>query len=135
MHCSHLQSDLEAMGGLYFLHSHLNHSCDPNTAIRHLYPNNIERVTVVAKRVIMPGEEILVSYVDPEADVWTRRRNLKEWGFGTCGCERCVEEARYEKEKAVDDESGYGYVDSNVDGGYGTDGRELEDDLRGYLGV
>jgi hypothetical protein len=110
--------DLEALGGLYVLHSHLNHSCAPNLAVRHIYRNNIQRITLNARRAILPGEELLVSYVDPSGDVWTRRRGLKEWGFGVCRCERCVEEVT----NAPEGESGGEKV-------------QLEDELRGFLGV
>lgn len=105
------------MGGLFVLHSHLNHSCTPNTSIRHLNPANIQRISVLSKRLILPSEELVVSYVDPNADVWNRRRKLKEWGFGICTCERCVEEAK----SAPKGEEG--------------EKVQLEDELRGFLGV
>lgn len=106
------------MGGLFILHSHINHSCAPNVSIRHLNPANLQRITVIAKRATAPGEELLVSYVDPSSDVWTRRRKLKDWGFGVCNCERCVEEAK----NAPEGETGGEKV-------------QLEDELRGFLGV
>lgn len=107
---------MEAHGGLYVLHSHVNHSCDANVSVRHITPNNTQRITVIARRVIDPDTELLASYVDPSGDVWTRRRELKEWGFGICNCGRCTEEektaAPERQEKA-----------------------KLEDELRGFLGV
>jgi SET domain len=110
---------MEAHGGLYVLHSHLNHSCTPNVSVRHITRNQTPRITVIAKSAIPEGEELVVSYVDPSQDVWTRRRMLKEWGFGTCLCERCVREA--ESGKAA---------------GQGVEQKaELEDELRGFLGV
>jgi hypothetical protein len=93
--------DLEAHGGLYTLHSHLNHSCRPNISIRHLDRRTaLSRITVVAKRDIAVGEELLVTYVDPSLGVGERRSQLGAWGFGECHCERCVEE-----EKLVDSEA------------------------------
>ncbi|KAF9512819.1 hypothetical protein BS47DRAFT_1344910 [Hydnum rufescens UP504] len=81
--------------------------------------NQTPRITIIAKSAIPEGEELVVSYVDPSQDVWTRRRMLKEWGFGTCLCARCVQEA--ESSKAA--------------GGGVEQKAELEDELRGFLGV
>ncbi|KAH9969393.1 SET domain-containing protein [Lactifluus volemus] len=93
--------NLEAHGGLYTLHSHLNHGCRPNISIRHLDRRTaLSRITVVAKRDIAVGEELLVTYVDPSLGVGERRSQLGAWGFGECHCERCVEE-----EKLVDTEA------------------------------
>ena len=92
--------DLEAHGGLYTLHSHLNHSCHPNIAVRHLDQRTaLSRITMVAKREIGVGEELLVTYVNPSLGVRERRSQLEAWGFGECNCERCAEE---EKETRVD---------------------------------
>src|SRR6267154_1036808 len=45
--------DLEAHGGLYKLHSHMNHSCNPNVSVRHLDQRTaLSRITVIAKRDI-----------------------------------------------------------------------------------
>lgn len=113
-----LDSDLEAHGGLYILHSHINHSCAPNVSVRHITRNQTPRITIVAKQAIEPGEELFASYVNPELAVRDRRRNLLEWNFGKCMCTRCVEEA----EKEENDET-------QVANG------QLEDELRGFLGV
>lgn len=92
--------NLEAHGGLYTLHSHLNHSCMPNVSVRHLEQRTaLARITLLAKRAIKPGEELFVTYVNPEIGVRARRRELEAWGFGECVCNRCVEEARVLKEK------------------------------------
>ena len=49
--------DLEGHGGLYILHSHLNHSCAPNVSVRHLHQStNLSRVSLVAKRDIAVGQ-------------------------------------------------------------------------------
>ncbi|KAI0252303.1 hypothetical protein BJV78DRAFT_1204339 [Lactifluus subvellereus] len=90
--------NLEAHGGLYTLHSHLNHSCRPNVAVRHLDQRTaLSRITIVAKRDIAAGEELLVTYVDPALGVRGRRSQLGAWGFGECDCDRCVEEEEESK--------------------------------------
>ncbi|KAH9957510.1 hypothetical protein BC827DRAFT_1270204 [Russula dissimulans] len=54
--------NLEAHGGLYTLHSHLNHSCDPNISVRHLDQRTaLSRITAVAKRDIAVGEELVIA--------------------------------------------------------------------------
>jgi len=91
--------DLEAHGGLYRLHSHLNHSCTPNVSIRHLDQRTaLSRITVIAKDEIDAGQELLITYVNPGNNLRDRRRRLTEWGFGLCQCERCVEEEKVSKE-------------------------------------
>jgi SET domain-containing protein len=85
--------DLEAHGGLYVLHSHINHSCAPNLSIRHLdQRTTLSRITVIARRDIEAGEELFISYVNPELPLERRRQQLMEWGFGKCTCSRCVTE-------------------------------------------
>ncbi|KDR78320.1 hypothetical protein GALMADRAFT_138424 [Galerina marginata CBS 339.88] len=87
--------NLEAHGGLYTVHAHLNHSCDPNVSIRHLDQRNaLSRITVIAKRPIKPGKELLVSYVNPKLGYRARQDELRGWGFGACTCSRCIEEAK-----------------------------------------
>jgi len=95
--------NLEAHGGLYTLHSHLNHSCVPNISVRHLDRRSaLSRITSIAKRDIAVGEELVITYVDPSLGVRERRSQLGEWGFGQCGCERCVVE-EHEGENGEDD--------------------------------
>jgi hypothetical protein len=94
--------DLEAHGGLYTLHSHLNHSCDPNISVRHLDQRNaLARITLVARCDIEVGQELLVTYVNPELGVKERRAALSAWGFGVCQCSRCVEEGVEEDEDGM----------------------------------
>ncbi|TFK36548.1 hypothetical protein BDQ12DRAFT_609724 [Crucibulum laeve] len=96
--------NLEAHGGLYTLHSHLNHSCNPNVSVRHFDKRNaLSRITLVAKRPIKAREELLVTYVNPQASYQQRQSELQAWGFGSCRCERCVEEAKTVKELGPDD--------------------------------
>ena len=86
-------ADLEAHGGLYVLHSHMNHSCAPSISVRHLDQRTaLSRITSIARRPIAPGEELTITYVDPNLGVEQRRRQLLEWGFGVCRCGRCVAE-------------------------------------------
>ena len=86
---------MEAHGGIYTLHSHLNHSCDPNVSVRHLdQRTSLARITVLAKRAIKRGEELVITYVNPKMGYKARREELRAWGFGRCRCERCVEEER-----------------------------------------
>lgn len=119
-----LQLDLESHGGLYALHSHLNHGCTPNTSVRHLDPRTaLSRITLVALKPIPAGSELLVTYVNPELGVRARRTQLLEWGFGECRCVRCVEEAKVAKAKG---ESEGVKLDDNSD---------LERELKAGLGV
>ncbi|QRV85458.1 SET domain protein [Ceratobasidium sp. AG-Ba] len=112
--------NLESHGGLFPLHSHLNHSCTPNLSVRHIpgdiHGPNPSRITLIATSEIKMGEEVVISYVDPNQNVKERRRKLREWDFGICRCERCTRE-----EKEVVEETG----------GKG----DMEDEIRGFLGV
>lgn len=117
--------DLEAHGGLYTLHSHLNHSCIPNVSVRHLDTSKaISRITLLAKSDISIGEELVITYVDPDMGVNERRRELRSWGFGACMCKRCVEEEETLKMKEVKGEEGGAAVDP-----------DLEDELRAGFGI
>jgi hypothetical protein len=88
-------ADLEAHGGLYTLHAHLNHSCNPNVSVRHLDQRNaLSRITVLALRPIRVGEELLVTYVNPVLGYKQRQDELSAWGFGKCCCERCLKEVK-----------------------------------------
>ncbi|KIP06875.1 hypothetical protein PHLGIDRAFT_30281 [Phlebiopsis gigantea 11061_1 CR5-6] len=85
--------NLEAHGGLYVLHSHMNHSCIPNISVRHLDQRTaLSRITVIARRDIEPGEELFITYVNPQMPLENRRKQLLEWGFGECKCSRCTAE-------------------------------------------
>ncbi|KAG6812905.1 hypothetical protein H0H92_015457 [Tricholoma furcatifolium] len=90
--------NMESHGGLYTLHSHLNHSCTPNVSVRHMDQRTaLSRITVIAKRSIVAGEELFITYVNPALDVWRRRQELQAWGFGECTCVRCLQEAKHTK--------------------------------------
>ncbi|TDL15542.1 hypothetical protein BD410DRAFT_778000 [Rickenella mellea] len=118
--------NLDAHGGLYTLHSHLNHACTPNISIRHLgastHTTPLSRISSIALRTILPSEELVITYVNPQMEVRERRRELSAWGWGVCRCGRCVEE-----EKEGEGKGGKG----------GEEGREgdLEVELKAGLGV
>ena len=40
------------------------------------------------------GEELLVTYVNPELGYKQRQDELSAWGFGKCCCERCLKEVK-----------------------------------------
>lgn len=62
--------------------------------MRHLDQRNaLSRITLLAKRPIKAGEELLVTYVNPDMGLKARRNELEAWGFGICGCHRCIAEA------------------------------------------
>ncbi|WWC67212.1 uncharacterized protein I206_101119 [Kwoniella pini CBS 10737] len=111
----------ESSGGLYILHSHLNHSCDPNLQVRNLpknwiAPNELpaelpppmttqnrgtNRISIIVKKeIIHKGEELTISYVDQRLSRNERRIKLREqYGFW-CFCQRCIKEKKEEdKEK------------------------------------
>ena len=75
----------------------------------------------MAKKDIKCGEELLVTYVNPEGGLKTRRDELLSWGFGLCLCKRCTEE-----EKTGRDD------DNKVNA---TEMEDLEKELKAGLGV
>jgi len=79
------------------VHSHLNHDCTPNVSIRHMPGRGgvrpATRITARTLRAIRPGEELLISYVDPSLPAERRRLLLwRDYCFGPCVCARCVAE-------------------------------------------
>lgn len=90
-------------GGLFLLHSHLNHSCAPNARaidvrgraaeLTGILPPYAQRLMkVVAKEDITPGDEITISYVDPSWPGELRRETLKRnYGFD-CQCQVCLDQ-------------------------------------------
>ncbi|KZO98483.1 SET domain-containing protein [Calocera viscosa TUFC12733] len=102
--------NLDSHGGLFLLHSHMNHSCVPNLAVKQppagqaqKYPSS--RIALVANRAIEPGEELTVTYVNPTWPYRRRKEALKEWGVD-CNCERCEKEKHEEPEKAEEEDGG-----------------------------
>lgn len=122
-------TDLESHGGIYVLHSHMNHSCEPTVSVRHFDQKTaLSRITVRARRAIRPGEELTVTYVDPSMPLQARRNALMPWAFGTCTCTRCVREEKDAKGKGED-------ADSERDSGYQEKYDGLEEELRHGLGL
>ena len=96
-------------GGLYLLHSHLNHSCQPNAkavdvrgrlaelnCIFPTYSPSRDKMDsnkiVVVQEEIHEGEEITISYINPDWPGAIRRQTLKrDYGFD-CRCKRCQAE-------------------------------------------
>jgi SET domain-containing protein len=96
-------------GALYLLHSHLNHSCQPNTRAIDVRGRLAElsgtifvdktNLVIARDKEIEKGDEITISYVDPSWPLELRRSHLKrDYGF-TCHCPRCVDEEKKEEEK------------------------------------
>ena len=105
----------------------MNHSCSPNVSVRHLDQRTaLSRITVIAKRNIAVGEELVVTYVDPSLGVRERRSQLVAWGFGQCDCERCIEQGKEEK-SCEDEGKGETKGQSDMD--------DLERELKAGLGV
>lgn len=88
----------EAQGGMYLVHSHLNHACEPNVGVTHPpHPRagirQATKVAVVARRAIKAGEELFITYQDPSLSLARRRLLLwREYMFGPCRCARCERE-------------------------------------------
>ncbi|KAJ7607329.1 hypothetical protein FB45DRAFT_846812 [Roridomyces roridus] len=115
--------NLEAHGGLYTLHAHLNHACTPNVSIRHLDQRKaLSRISVLALSDVAPGEELVITYVNPQMSYKERRREIDAWGF-VCGCGKCVEEGKGWAEDAggngVEGEGGFGDLESELKAGLG----------------
>src|SRR5271163_4858452 len=93
-------------GTLFPLHTHLNHSCEPNAKAidtpgrladvsgRTAFLSNVLTKVVSLARTIEPDEEITVSYVNPEWPVTVRKEALKrDYGF-ECQCKKCQLESQ-----------------------------------------
>lgn len=95
----------EAQGGLYLVHSHLNHSCAPNVHVTHppsrAGVRQAIKLMMIAKRPIKEGEELFITYQNPDLSLARRRLLLwREYMFGPCECERCkAEESQLSGEK------------------------------------
>ncbi|KAF7373607.1 Set-like protein [Mycena sanguinolenta] len=109
--------NLESHGGLYTLHAHLNHGCTPNASVRHLDQRRaLARITVRALADIEPGQELFITYVNPELGYADRRAGLEAWGF-VCQCARCMEEGR--DWKPPEHQDGLGDLASELKAGLG----------------
>lgn len=75
----------------YLLCSMFNHSCEPNVEMS--WPANNTKVQVRALRQIDRGEELTITYIDPNLPVKTRQNKL-QFGYGfRCTCDLCTYES------------------------------------------
>uniref|UniRef100_Q4H2S8 [histone H3]-lysine(4) N-trimethyltransferase n=1 Tax=Ciona intestinalis TaxID=7719 RepID=Q4H2S8_CIOIN len=72
--------------GIYPGISMLNHDCSPNCVAM----NNGPRLEVRALRVIQPGEELCISYIDSLETTEKRREKLKLQYYFDCECDTCT---------------------------------------------
>jgi hypothetical protein len=141
----------EDSGGLYAIHAHLNHDCEPNVRVspprmdmtdrkvrnlpkdfvcpeppsdmntRPMQERGTNRLTMIARRTIHPGEELTIPYVDPSLPRSKRRPHLREvYGFW-CHCVRCRrEDGKPEPEPQAHDhdhdEEGHGHEHAHEHG-------------------
>lgn len=86
--------NMEKFGGLYSLHSFLNHSCSPNLEIRHVPERAIlssMKVAAIALCDIHPDDELVISYIDPNTSLARRQLLLyRDYCFGPCTCDKCT---------------------------------------------
>jgi len=72
--------------------STINHDCRPNAQlITHLGDTTVE-IVVRALRVIPPGEEVTIAYINVEQSVEKRAESLRNKYAFTCECRRCSSE-------------------------------------------
>ncbi|KAF8955593.1 SET domain-containing protein 5, partial [Entomortierella lignicola] len=77
-------------GGLYLLHSSLNHSCVPNAVIDHPGAGTNYGVSVRLARDIKRDEQLQITYCDPRWNRETRQQYLRTEYLFTCKCKRCT---------------------------------------------
>ncbi|CAO3568204.1 unnamed protein product [Mortierella alpina] len=77
-------------GGLYLLHSSLNHACTPNAIIDHPGAGTNYGVSVRLARDIKRDEQLQITYCDPRWKRDTRQQYLRTEYLFTCKCKRCT---------------------------------------------
>ncbi|KAG0246423.1 hypothetical protein B0O80DRAFT_386698 [Mortierella sp. GBAus27b] len=77
-------------GGLYLLHSSLNHACVPNAIIDHPGAGTNYGVSVRLARDIKRDEQLQITYCDPRWKRETRQQYLRTEYLFTCKCKRCT---------------------------------------------
>ncbi|KAG0377081.1 MAG: hypothetical protein J3R72DRAFT_394204 [Linnemannia gamsii] len=77
-------------GGLYLLHSSLNHACTPNAIIDHPGAGTNYGVSVRLARTIKRDEQLQITYCDPRWKKETRQQYLRTEYMFTCKCKRCT---------------------------------------------
>ncbi|KII85522.1 hypothetical protein PLICRDRAFT_115915 [Plicaturopsis crispa FD-325 SS-3] len=83
-------SDSEMFGyGMYVSASYFNHGCTPN-----IRKERVGRaLQFYTARDVDAGDELCISYVDIEDNVWARRQKLHDKWYFDCTCDRCCREA------------------------------------------
>ncbi|ORE11498.1 SET domain-containing protein [Rhizopus microsporus var. microsporus] len=76
-------------GGLYLVHSHINHNCYPNVSIDHPQAKSQYKIAVRAIRDIKQGEQLYETYVNPRWNKETRQTYLDKSYLFKCQCDRC----------------------------------------------
>ncbi|KAI1319448.1 SET domain-containing protein 5 [Mortierella claussenii] len=77
-------------GGLYLLHSSLNHACIPNAIIDHPGAGTNYGVSVRLARDVKRDEQLQITYCDPRWKRDTRQQYLRTEYLFTCKCKRCT---------------------------------------------
>ncbi|KAF9580520.1 SET domain-containing protein 5 [Lunasporangiospora selenospora] len=77
-------------GGLYLLHSSLNHACAPNSVIDHPGAGTNYGVSVRLARDVKRDEQLQITYCDPRWGRDTRQQYLRTEYLFTCKCKRCT---------------------------------------------
>lgn len=71
--------------GMYLEAAFFNHSCNPNCAVS----TAVSPLTVVTTRVVQPGEELSIAYVDISQPPSARQAKLSMQYRFSCACTRC----------------------------------------------
>lgn len=73
----------------------LNHSCEYNAVVRigkgWFNSKSTTMIEVIPLRQIKSGEEVLVSYIDPNLPYSNRQQELQDRYFFTCQCPKCLQ--------------------------------------------
>ncbi|KAF9898721.1 SET domain-containing protein 5 [Lobosporangium transversale] len=77
-------------GGMYLLHSSLNHSCLPNTVIDNPGAGTSYGVSIRLARDIKRDEQLQITYCNPLWKRETRQQYLRTEYLFTCKCKRCT---------------------------------------------
>eukprot|EP00658_Telonema_sp_P-2_P014690 TRINITY_DN15597_c0_g1_i4.p1 TRINITY_DN15597_c0_g1~~TRINITY_DN15597_c0_g1_i4.p1 ORF type:complete len:188 (-),score=23.34 TRINITY_DN15597_c0_g1_i4:173-736(-) len=92
--------------GLPVFHSCINHSCSPNTLLTQDPESPIPRYILKAAREMAIGEELTISYLEPDdrISVNERRKQLKDQYLFDCMCQLCVRQLREQNMLEIFDE-------------------------------
>jgi len=84
-------------GGLYYETSFCSHSCRPNVAIKPLGEGGPLRLFAV--RPLAPGDELTMTFVNPEMKRSQRRAQLSQQYGIECRCARCMSDGDIPQEE------------------------------------